>query len=158
MSVNPSYHEFRTAMANTIAQGTSFSPSSSEFQFHILPEHDEGYFAFILDPPPALMLGACLLLGCSISSFAYRRQRDDHYQTPIFALSVVAATVSGLALGVSTNLIMLGLIPWSLCTAMVVSVIAHWGVRRCGRRDYTVINCCEVGEKDVAMQTPAVKV
>ncbi len=144
-------------MTDTTAQGTSLSPSSSEFHFHILPEHDEGYFDFILDPSPTLMLGACLLLGCSISSFAYRRQGDDRYQTPVFALSVAAATVSGLALGVSTNLIMLGLIPWSLCTAMVVSVVVHWGVRRCGRREYTVINYCELGEKDVETQTPAAK-
>jgi hypothetical protein len=97
------------------------------------------------------MLGACLLLGCSISSFAYRRQEQDDYQTPIFVLAIAASTAFGYMLGINANIIMLGLIPWALCTAMIFSVAVHWIVRRCSRsrNTYTEIHCCEQGEKEV---------
>jgi hypothetical protein len=92
------------------------------------------------------MLGSCLLLGCSISSFAYRRQEDDHYQTPIFVLAITAASIFGLSLGINANMIMLGLIPWALCFSMVFSTAVHWLVRRCsGKRSYIVY---ELDEKE----------
>src|ERR1700709_1757912 len=93
-----------------------------------------GHFSFILDPPPALMLFCCLLLGCSISSFCYRRQEDDKFQTPFFILAITGASIFGLWMSVSPNLIMLGLIPWALCFVMVFSASVHWLVRRCSRR------------------------
>lgn len=109
-----------------------------------------GYFAFILDPPPGLMLCACLVLGCSISSFAYRRQRQDRYQSFIFALVITLSTIFGFSVGVNANIIMLGLIPWALCVAMILSIVVHWVVRRCSRRRFYIqIHCCESGEKEV---------
>jgi len=96
------------------------------------------------------MLGSCLLLGCSISSFAYRRQEDDRFQTPIFVLAITAAAMFGFGWGVNPNLIMLGLIPWALCGAMVGSAMVHWLVRRCSRRTRLVLR--EVGEKEVLIQ------
>ncbi|KAK0102519.1 hypothetical protein ONS95_006133 [Cadophora gregata] len=105
------------------------------------------YFSFVLDPSPALMLFACLILGCSISSFAYRRQREDNYQDLIFVLAVTFSTIFGLVLGINANLIMLGLIPWALCIAMMCSVAIHWAARRRTRKIYTRIQCCEFGEK-----------
>jgi hypothetical protein len=116
-----------------------------------LPEVGSGHFEWILDPPPALMLFACLVLGCSISSFAYRRQDGDRYQTPIFVLAITSATIFGLALGVNSNIIMLGVIPWALCLAMIGSVATHWLIRRCSRDrvvTYTEIHCCQQGEKE----------
>jgi hypothetical protein len=79
------------------------------------------------------MLFACLILGCSISSFAYRRQDGDKYQTPIFAVAIASATIFGLAMGVNANVIMLGIIPWALCLAMIGSVTVHWLIRRCSK-------------------------
>lgn len=97
------------------------------------------------------MLGACLLLGCSVSSFAYRRQEEDRFQTLIFMVSLVAATLFGMALEVNANLIMLGLIPWALCLAMIFSVATHWLVKRCSKQGvYARVVCCETGEKDIA--------
>lgn len=94
------------------------------------------------------MLGACLTLGCSISSFAYRRQQEDRYQSLIFVLAIIFATIFGFALGINANIIMLGLIPWALCVAMILSITVHWLVR-C-RRDFCMqIHCCEIGEKEV---------
>ncbi|PVH89404.1 hypothetical protein DL98DRAFT_101414 [Cadophora sp. DSE1049] len=108
---------------------------------------DTSYFAFMLDPSPTLMLFACLILGCSISSFAYRRQREDVYQSLIFILAITISTIFGFTLGINANLIMLGLIPWALCFAMMCSVTIHWAVRRRTRGTYTRIQCCEIGEK-----------
>ncbi|CZR50192.1 uncharacterized protein PAC_00064 [Phialocephala subalpina] len=116
-----------------------------------LPSTEDSNFNFILDPPPTLMLGACLLLGCSVSSFAYRRQEEDRYQTLVFIVSLVAATLFGMALEVNANLIMLGLIPWALCLAMIFSIATHWLVKRCSKQGvYARVRCCETGEKDVA--------
>jgi hypothetical protein len=97
------------------------------------------------------MLGACLLLGCSISSFAYRRHEQDEYQTHIFVLAIAASTAFGYILGINANIVMLGLIPWALCTAIIFSIAVHWIVRRCSRsrNTYTEIPCCEQGEKEV---------
>jgi uncharacterized membrane protein YoaK (UPF0700 family) len=93
-----------------------------------------GHFSFILDPSPALMLVFSLVLGCSISSFCYRRQEQDKFQGPIFVLVITAATIFGFGLGINANLIMLGLIPWALCFSMVFSTSVHWLVRRCSKR------------------------
>ncbi len=98
------------------------------------------------------MLGACLVLGCSISSFAHRRQQGDRYQSLIFVLAITQCTIFGLVLGVNANLIMLGLIPWALCVAMIYSVAVHWLVRRCRRDVYLKLHCCEMGEKEVLPQ------
>lgn len=91
---------------------------------------DPGYFSVILDPSPALMLSSCLVLGCAISSFAYRRQNQDRYQTYILVIAIVFASVTGLATNVDVNLIMLGLVPWTMCFAMIFSSTLHWLVRR----------------------------
>ncbi|KAE8442842.1 hypothetical protein EG329_002814 [Mollisiaceae sp. DMI_Dod_QoI] len=116
-----------------------------------LPPPGDGQFSFMLDPPPALMLGACLLLGCSVSSFTYRRQEEDKYQTLVFCIILTAATIFGMALNVTANIIMLGLIPWALCLAMVFSVATHWLVKRCSKDGICArIRCCERGEKSVA--------
>ena len=103
------------------------------------------------------MLGACLVLGCAISSFAYRRQEQDKLQTAIFVGAVALATTIGIALGVNSNLIMLGMIPWALCSAMVMSIFVHWMMRcsRAGIRErpvrFSMVTCCELesGEKEV---------
>lgn len=108
---------------------------------------DPGHVTFVFDPSPTVMIGACLVLGCVISSFAYRRQEDDRFQAPIFVLAITAATISGLALDVNANVIMLVLIPWALCTAMILSTVIHWFLRRCSIRRYERVYCCELGEK-----------
>ncbi|KUJ18551.1 uncharacterized protein LY89DRAFT_498857 [Mollisia scopiformis] len=113
-----------------------------------LPDPGDGLSSLILDPPPTLMLGACLLLGCSVSSFIYRRQEEDRYQKLIFSVTLTAATLFGMAQKVNANLIMLGLIPWGLCLAMIFSVATHWLVKRCSKRGaYSRVGCCESGEK-----------
>lgn len=95
------------------------------------------------------MLGACLFLGCAISSFAYRRQDGDRFQAPIFVFAITAATISGLAMEVNANIVMLALIPWALCGSMILSTGVHWLLRRCSRGNYSRTYCCELGEKGV---------
>lgn len=125
----------------------SHNQEASELQIQAF---DPGHFGFILDPSPALMLVFCLVLGCSVSSFCYRRQEQDKFQAPIFVLVIIAATTFGFGLGINANLIMLGLIPWALCFSMVFSTTVHWLVRRCSkhRRYYTF----EVDEKEVLLR------
>ena len=125
----------------------SNSPKESGLQIQAF---DPGHFSVILDPSPALMLVFCIVLGCSVSSFCYRRQEKDKFQAPIFALVNTAATVFGFGLGINANLIMLGLIPWALCFSMVFSTTVHWLVRRCSkRRSYYVY---EVIEKEILLR------
>ena len=95
------------------------------------------------------MLASCLILGCAISSFAYRRQEQDRYQNPIFILAITAASIFGLGMGVNTNLIMLGLIPWALCFSMVFSCTVHWLVRRCSPRPRYIFY--EINEKEALL-------
>jgi len=113
---------------------------------------DPGHITFIFDPSPTVMLAACLALGCAISSFAYRRQEGDRYQAPIFVFAITAATISGLALNVNANLIMLGLIPWALCGAMIFSTGVHCFLRMFSRARLTRTYCCELGEKGVLVE------
>ncbi|KAH8676612.1 hypothetical protein BGZ60DRAFT_260576 [Tricladium varicosporioides] len=87
---------------------------------------DPGYVTFILDPSPAVMLVACILEGCAISSFAFRRQTRDRYQAPLFVFAIVGATITGISFGVDSNVIMLGLIPWAVFFAMMLSTVLHW--------------------------------
>ncbi|KAA8574642.1 hypothetical protein EYC84_003892 [Monilinia fructicola] len=89
-----------------------------------------GYSDFILDPSPFSLLASCLLLGCSVSSFAHRRQGRDRCQSLIFVFVVTTATTIAFGLGTNANLIMLGFIPWALIFAMVLSVSIHWAARR----------------------------
>jgi len=96
------------------------------------------------------MLAASLLFGCSISSFLYRRQQRDTFQKPIFILTVTLAVLASLSVGITPNLVMLGVIPWALCLAMVVSVSVHWIVRRCSRR--TRVLACLAGDKEAGLQ------
>lgn len=96
------------------------------------------------------MLLFCLILGCSVSSFAYRHQEQDKFQLPIFVLSIAAASAFGFGLGINANLIMLGLIPWALCIAMIFSTTVHWLVRRCSQhRSYY---CYHLDEKEVLLR------
>ncbi|CZT13741.1 uncharacterized protein RAG0_17239 [Rhynchosporium agropyri] len=130
------------AVRHEVASSTGTRPSTT-------PEVvDTSRFSFILDPSPPLLLVACLILGFSISSFAYRRQRDDRYQSLIFVLAITTTPIFGIALGINASLIMLGLVPWTLCLAMMFSVALHWAMRRCSRSSYIRIRCCETGEKE----------
>lgn len=143
------HHEAVRIPPNTLRLRSNFaSQYSTEIGSSMTAEAlDHSYFAIILNPSPTLMLFACLLIGCSISSFAYRRQREDVYQSLIFVLAITVSTIFGLSLGINVNLIMLGLIPWALCFAMMCSVAIHWAVRRRTCRLYARIQCCEIGEK-----------
>jgi hypothetical protein len=82
------------------------------------------------------MLAACLVLGCSVSSFVYRRQDRDPAQAAVFLMFIIWAVVLGRAgLGASANLVMLGCVPWALCAAMPASAAVHLiGVRLRMRR------------------------
>ncbi|KAF4632761.1 hypothetical protein G7Y89_g5360 [Cudoniella acicularis] len=118
---------------------------------------DCGHITFIFDPSPAVMLGACIVEGCAISSFAFRRQAHDRYQAPIFVFAITAATISGLALGINANVIMLGVIPWAVFLSMVLSTILHWFLRRYFRAKSTERHCCESLEVVVLLALQALE-
>ena len=88
--------------------------------------------AWALNPGPGMMLGACMTFGCSVSSFSYRRQELDRYQTVFFVVAICVACTSGVLSGSNPNFIMLGYIPWGLCVAIIASVVSHWMMRQCG--------------------------
>jgi len=98
---------------------------------------------WVMNPGPAMMLGACLTFGCCISSYSFRRQELDRYQTIFFVLAICVACTSGAFSGSNPNLIMLGYIPWGLCVAMVTSAFSHWLIRKCGVKTGYVQNDLE---------------
>ena len=93
------------------------------------------------------MLLSCIILGCSISSFAYRRQESDRYQTPIFVFAIAAASTVGFGLGVTANLIMLVWIPWAIFAAMLFSICVHGISGRCARSTETIRCQIMINEK-----------
>jgi hypothetical protein len=95
------------------------------------------------------MLTSCLVLGCAISSFAYRRQEQDRYQTVIFIIAIGTASTLGLMTGVGANLVMLGLIPWALCLAMVLSSCLHRLVKRYNNHRGNIY--CDIDEQEVLL-------
>ncbi|KAF7895330.1 hypothetical protein EAF00_007144 [Botryotinia globosa] len=109
------YHEQARMNSNTKPTGQTFN---------------SGSLGVILDPYALSLLVSCVLLGCSISSFTHRRQGHDRCQSLILAFAILTATTIGFGLGIDSNLIMLGFVPWALILAMVLSVFVHWTVRR----------------------------
>jgi drug/metabolite transporter (DMT)-like permease len=91
------------------------------------------------DPSPQSMIGACILFGCALSSYSYRRQETDSYQTAIFGLAGGCAVALGLALEIAGNLIMMGYVPWALCLAMLVSWLSHSFARKSWRNNGVVL-------------------
>lgn len=90
-----------------------------------------------LHPAPVAMFLSCIGLGCCVSSFMYRHQRDDPYQPLIFASSIVGSIVAGHVVVVSPYLITLAYVPWALCMAMFLSVCGHALMRRLkARKDW----------------------
>ncbi|KAG9233251.1 hypothetical protein BJ875DRAFT_52213 [Amylocarpus encephaloides] len=112
---------------------------------------DPGSFSFIFDPSPGVLLGACIVEGCAISSFAYRRQAEDIFQAPLFVFAITGAIICGVALGINPNILMLGVIPWAVCLTMMTSASVHWLLRQ-WTRSRSSGSCCEVGEKEKLIQ------
>ncbi|KAF7918098.1 hypothetical protein EAE99_009085 [Botrytis elliptica] len=109
------YHEKERMNSNTKPMGYTFN---------------SGSLGVMLDPYALSLLASCILLGCSISSFTHRRQGQDRCQSLILVFAILTATTIGFGLGINSNLIMLGFVPWALILAMILSVFVHWTVRR----------------------------
>lgn len=78
-----------------------------------------------LSPSPGVMFTSSLILGCCVSSFLYRHQNDDPYQALVFTSAIVGSVVVGQIAGADIDLMLLGFVPWALCTAMFLSVGGH---------------------------------
>lgn len=70
-----------------------------------------------------------------MSSFMYRHQEDDQYQVLVFTSAVVGSVIAGKLAGAGLDLILLGFLPWALCTAMFLSVCGHALLRWVGTHD-----------------------
>ena len=128
-------------------QGFSFSRLSEDVSSETF---DLESLDFLFDPSPALMLSCCLILGCSVSSFIYRRQKHDIFQTHLFLVVTGIATTLGVGMRVHSNLIMLALIPWALCFAMITSSLGHWLLRTYGRQRPKVLY--EFDEREILIR------
>ena len=80
---------------------------------------------FITHPDPGTVLGACLLMGCSLSLFMQQRQEKDRYQSLVFLVVITWAVILGKRLGTSANMVALSLVPWALCLGMLLSFVGH---------------------------------
>ncbi|KAB5551389.1 hypothetical protein GE09DRAFT_171121 [Coniochaeta sp. 2T2.1] len=80
---------------------------------------------FILHPAPKLVLISALGFGCCVSSFVYRRQKEDQFQVVVFALLVGTVATVEYGVGGSSNMILLGYMPFATCAAMVISACCH---------------------------------
>lgn len=88
-----------------------------------------------LHPSPGAMFISCLVLGTCVTSFVCRHQHGDPYQAPVFASAIVASAVVGHLAGASAYLVLLGYVPWALCTAMFLSTLGHAWLRWASARD-----------------------
>ncbi|RYP65254.1 hypothetical protein DL769_006366 [Monosporascus sp. CRB-8-3] len=85
---------------------------------------------FLTRPSGGLMLGSCLVLGCCLSSYTHRRRGRDPYQPLVFTAWAAWAACVGLGVGCSADVIMLGLVPWALCAAVLSSYLGHAAAAR----------------------------
>ncbi|OTB02330.1 hypothetical protein M426DRAFT_322762 [Hypoxylon sp. CI-4A] len=97
--------------------------SPSQSIFHIV------WVDFLRDIPPGVALGSCLVLGCCLSSYVHRRRDQDQYQVIVFIIWVSWAICIGWGIGVSANRVMLGIMPWATCAAMLSSFFGHAAAR-----------------------------
>jgi hypothetical protein len=86
--------------------------------------------AHIHHPAPKLVLVAALGFGCCVSSFVYRRQGEDPFQVLVFALIVGTAATVAYGAGASSDMMLLGYMPFAACAAMSISVFGHAMFRR----------------------------
>jgi hypothetical protein len=82
-------------------------------------------FEWVLHPSAAMMIWACVILGCSLSSFVFRHRRQDRFQISVFSVAIAWGILLGYGVGSSLNLIMLGFVPWSLAVAVLLSGTGH---------------------------------
>jgi len=87
------------------------------------------FLDFLLHPSPAVMIWACVILGCSVSSFVFRHRRQDRFQALVFGVVIAWVVILAYGIGSSLNLILLGFVPCSLTIAMLLSSIGHSCVR-----------------------------
>ncbi|RYO83003.1 hypothetical protein DL766_005544 [Monosporascus sp. MC13-8B] len=85
---------------------------------------------FLTRPSGGLMLGSFLVLGCCLSSYTHRRRGRDPYQPLVFTAWAAWAACVGLGVGCSADMIMLGLVPWALCAAVLSSYLGHVAAAR----------------------------
>ncbi|KAI0021015.1 hypothetical protein F4780DRAFT_308097 [Xylariomycetidae sp. FL0641] len=78
---------------------------------------------------PILVVGACVVLGCCVSSYTYRRRQQDQYQTTVFVVAIAWALCVGLAVGCSADMILLAMVPWAINMAIFSSFLGHAAVR-----------------------------
>ncbi|KAL2165244.1 hypothetical protein VTH06DRAFT_540 [Thermothelomyces fergusii] len=88
-------------------------------------------------PSPGLMLSSCLVFGCCVSSFTYRRQDQDPLQLLVYLVILGCAALIGYAAGAHPYLILLGYLPWATCTAMAISISSHGAYRYLKSKDST---------------------
>lgn len=85
------------------------------------------------------MLGSCVVLGCSLSSYIQRREEKDRFQIIIFVVMAIWGITVGRGVGASTHLIALSLVPGALCTSMLLSFTGHefgrWLIDRQSRQE-----------------------
>ncbi|OIW34525.1 hypothetical protein CONLIGDRAFT_709848 [Coniochaeta ligniaria NRRL 30616] len=87
------------------------------------------FIDFFRYPAPKLVLISALGFGCCVSSFGYRRQREDPFQAVVFALVVGTVATVAYGLGESPNMMLLGYMPFATCAAMIFSLCGHAIVR-----------------------------
>ena len=93
---------------------------------------DLDLLGLLIHPSPRLVLVSALGFGCCVSSFVYRRQKEDQLQIVVFALVVGTVATVEYGLGGSSNMILLGNVPFATCAAMVISACCH-AILRCRR-------------------------
>lgn len=85
---------------------------------------------FLRRPTPKVVLISALGFGCCVSSFGYRRRREDPFQVVVFALLVGTVATVAYGLGESPSMLLLGYMPFATCAAMIFSICGHAIFRR----------------------------
>ena len=72
------------------------------------------------------MTGSCIMFGCSVSSFVYRRQEKDPAQQYVFVVLVLYAVVVGWGLRTGAEVVQLVYVTWAMTLAMPICVAVFW--------------------------------
>jgi len=96
---------------------------------------------------PALVLATCVVFGYCVSSFSYKRQKQDRYQYAVYAFALGSAVVVGCIFRQNSQLIVMGYLPCATCLAMFVSIAGHNTYRWVRSNSSATLTCEDDEEK-----------
>jgi hypothetical protein len=114
-------HEERLHNGSAFSQNASDSGSTHGDSLGFF--HAPFVLPLVAEPSQSAVLVAGIVMGLAVSSFLFRRQQRRNQGLAFLAVPI-AVGATGLVLGASSHLVMLVLVPWTVCACMLVALAA----------------------------------